>query len=90
MGGLGDVEHELKEPGWYPLPSDLLCFGSDAGGNPLMICLREDRYGEIFLIDHEMVSFEGEPEPIEEAEEYGLASRLALSFSQFVAGLHSE
>jgi len=96
MEGLGIREkgqssglvQNFQKPGFHPLPKHLLQIGDDSAGNPLTICLREDRFGEIFFIDHELVSFDdSKQESIEEAEEYGLAISLAPSFEAFVASL---
>mgnify|MGYP003609457028 CR=1 FL=1 len=79
------LKEEIKNPGFYPLPSGLLNIGSDTSGNPISICLTEDRFGEIFINDHELFSFDNDlKETIEEAEEYGLAMLVAPSFSSFI------
>ncbi|MBB3947276.1 hypothetical protein GGQ73_003242 [Rhizobium skierniewicense] len=88
MNSLREVEAEFDKPSAYPLPEGLLCIGNDAGGNAIMLCMTEERYGQIFLLDHELVAYEGEPEPFEEAQEYGLITQYSASFAQFVADLH--
>ena len=97
MAGLGikskgqpsDLVQNFHKPGFHPLPKHLLQIGDDSAGNPLTICLREDRFGEIFIIDHELVSFDdSKQESIEDAEKNGgLAISLAPSFGAFVASL---
>ena len=75
-----------QNPGWYPVPTALLVIGNDSGGNSLAISLRDDRFGEVFLIDHELVSYDKNmQETIEEAEEYGLAMPYAPSFGDLLA-----
>jgi hypothetical protein len=90
MSDLAGIDKELTTPESYPLPEKLLKIGSDAGGNAIMLCLRNDRFGQIFLLDHELVAYEGEPEPLEEAEEYGLVLFYSPSFSQFLNDLRIE
>ncbi len=87
---LAEVEKDFDKPSAYPLPEGLLCIGNDAGGNSIMLCVAEERFGQIFMLDHEMVAYEGEPEPLEEAEEYGLVTQYSPSFSRFVSNLHFE
>ncbi|ANL71621.1 SMI1/KNR4 family protein [Rhizobium phaseoli] len=90
MSDLTEIEKEFTTPRAYPLPRELLRIGNDSGGNSIMICLREDRFGEIFMLHHEMVAYEGEPEPLEEAEDYGLVTRYSQSFERFRSDLRIE
>ncbi|MBY2944009.1 SMI1/KNR4 family protein [Rhizobium leguminosarum] len=90
MSDLTEIDKEFTTPSAYPLPRELLRIGNDAGGNSIMVCLREDRFGQVFMLDHEMVAYEGEPEPLEEAEEYGLVTCYSPSFEQFLADLRIE
>ncbi|XUY27492.1 SMI1/KNR4 family protein [Agrobacterium sp. rho-8.1] len=90
MNSLREVEAEFAKPSAYPLPAGLLCIGNDSGGNSIMLSLTKERFGQIFMLDHEMVAYEGEPEPLEEAEEYGLIKQYSASFTQFVADLSVE
>lgn len=85
-----EIDREFTKPSSYPLPGELLIIGNDAGGNSIMICMRQDRLGEIFMLDHELVAYEGDPEPLEEAEEYGLVTSYSPSFTQFVSDLRIE
>ena len=85
VGGLRPEElysltHALEADGFGPLPRGLLWIGDDAGGNPIALNLRDDRFGEIFFIDHELLE-DGEAQTIEAAEESGLATSLAPSFA---------
>ena len=90
MNNLSGIVKEFTTPSSYPIPEGLLTIGSDAGGNAIMLCLRDDRFGQIFLLDHELVAYEGEPEPLEEAEEYGLVLFYSPSFSQLLNDLRIE
>ncbi len=90
MSDLSGIKEEYTNPKSYPLPKELLRIGSDAGGNGIMICLRHDRFGEVFMLDHEMVAYEGGPMPLEEAEEDGLVTLYSLSFMHFVDDLRIE
>ncbi len=90
MNDLSEIEQEFASPSSYPIPEGLLSIGADAGGNTILVCLRDDRFGQIFLLDHELVAYEGEAETLEEAEEYGLLLFYAPSFSQFINDLHIE
>lgn len=87
MCDLVEIDREFTKPSAYPLPPALFVIGNDAGGNSIMICLSTDRYGQIFVLDHEMVAYEGEPEALEEAEENGLVTCYSRSFDQFLKDL---
>jgi hypothetical protein len=95
MGGLVvqdkqscSILKQFSKPSWHPLPEHLIWIGNDTSGNPITLSLRPDRFGEIFLIDHELLSFNDEKqEAIEDAEAYGLADSLASSFTDFVGQL---
>ncbi len=67
-------------------PEGALSIATDPGGNDIVIALRADRRGEIFLLDHELADY-GDRVTIEAAEESGYASSLAGSFDDFIAGL---
>ena len=84
------IEDEFRKYGFGPLPQRVIWIGDDSSGNPIAMSLRPDRLGEVFIIDHEICAFEGDPETIESAEEYGLAMSAAPSFTAFVAGLMAE
>ncbi|MGV1822788.1 SMI1/KNR4 family protein [Agrobacterium sp. CG160-95] len=90
MNDLSKIDEEFTKPTSYPLPDGFLIIGSDAGGNAIMACMRTDRFGQIFLLDHELVAYEGEPDTLEEAEEYGLVLFYSPSFSQFLNDLRIE
>lgn len=90
MSDLSGISEESVNPKYYPLPRELLCIGSDAGGNGIMVCLSQDRFGEIFLLDHEMVEYEGEAMPLEEAEEVGLVTCYSASFQKFLDDVRIE
>jgi len=90
MSDLSKIDEEFTTPSSYPLPDGFLIIGSDAGGNSIMVCLRSDRFGQIFLLDHELVAYEGEPGPLEEAEENGLVLFYSPSFSQFLNDLRID
>ena len=80
-----------RKPDWHPMSQHLLIIGSDMGGNPIAISLRDDRLGEVFVMDHELFSFDDErQETIEEAEDYGLAMLYTLSFAKLLAFSASE
>lgn len=90
MNSLAEVEKNFAKPSSYPLPEGLLVIGNDAGGNSIMLCVTQDRYGQIFMLDHEMVAYEGDPEPLDEAEENGLITQYSQSFSQFVSDMRID
>lgn len=90
MCDLAEIDRIFTKPSAYPLPEQLLIIGNDAGGNSIMVCTKQDRFGEIFMLDHELVAYEGEPEPLDEAEEYGLVNSYSVSFTQFVSDLRIE
>jgi len=90
MGSLAETAQNFMTPRSYPLPRELLIIGNDAGGNSIMICTRRDRFGEIFMLDHELVAYEGEPEELEAAEEYGLVTSYSESFAHFLGDLRIE
>ncbi|WP_284757651.1 SMI1/KNR4 family protein [Agrobacterium sp. fls2-241-TYG-188a] len=87
MCDLVEIEREFTKPSAYPLPPALFVIGNDAGGNSIMICLSKERNGQIFVLDHEMVAYEGEAETLEEAEENGLVAFYSPSFNQFLTDL---
>lgn len=80
------LEARWRKPDWYPMPHHLLTIGQDTGGNLIAMSLRDDRFGEVFLMDHELFSFYDEQqETIEEAEDYGLAIPYAPSFADLLS-----
>lgn len=90
MCDLAEIDRKFTKPTSYPLPRELLIIGSDSGGNSIMICTREDRLGEIFMLDHEMVAYEGDPDPLEKAEEEELVRPYSPSFTDFVGDMRIE
>lgn len=87
MCDLTEIDKEFTKPSAYPLPPAFVVIGNDSGGNSIMICLSKERHGQVFVLDHEMVAYEGEPEALEEAEENGLITCYAPSFDQFLTDL---
>jgi len=90
MSDLSKIDEEFTAPSASPLPDGFLIVGSDAGGNSIMVCLRSDRFGQILLLDHKLVAYESEPDPLEEAEDNGLVLFYSPSFSQFLNDLRIE
>ncbi|WP_299939806.1 SMI1/KNR4 family protein [uncultured Microbulbifer sp.] len=92
MYSLDEMQGAFNSPVDSWVPKALLSIGVDEGGNTIMLCLRKDRFGQIFLFDHECVHYPGDDEcpdtieTIEEAEDYRLGY-YAPSFRQFLDDL---
>ena len=67
------------EPG---IPKSLLAIGDDGVGDYICIGLSTDRHGQVFFIDHEV-------HPFHESETFEGITKIADSFSQFIAGLRA-
>ncbi|MCO1336673.1 SMI1/KNR4 family protein [Microbulbifer sp. OS29] len=89
MYNLNTIRCAFENPIDNWAPRELLPIGLDEGGNTLMLSLRPDRFGHIYLLDHECIYYPGsdevpdEIETIEEAEEYRI-SYYSPSFGKFI------
>jgi len=75
------VKKHLSEIGQLPenTPDHVICIADDYSGNAITLDLRSRSYGQIGLIDHELIG-----ESFDDSEGYQVVSS---SFSDFVAGL---
>ncbi|WP_445355925.1 SMI1/KNR4 family protein [Microbulbifer sp. EKSA008] len=93
MYDLNAMRHAAKKPIDPWVPKELLPIGLDEGGNTIMFCLHPDRFGHIYLLDHECIYYPGcieapdAIETMEEAEEYRI-SYCSSSFNEFLKNCH--
>jgi len=74
----------LSEVDQHPdgVPEQMLCIADDFFGNVITLDLRAGSYGEVGLIDHELIS-----ESFDDPEGYQI---VGSSFSEFIANLSDE